>query len=250
MIRVMIADDEPLAREGLRRCLAAQPDVELLGEAHDGPDTVDRVLADRPELLFLDVQMPGFDGFEVVARIRDTHLPLVVFVSAYDRYALRAFDVHAVDYLLKPFPDDRFEEAMVHARRSLTRPDSERTARILALLSDVVPERVPQAYLDRLTVSERNEWRLVRVDEIDWFESAGNYVQLRAGHASHLVRMTLSNLERALDPRRFARIHRTTIVNLDRVRLVRPAIGEGFDVELEGGQIVHMSQRFRGRLLR
>ncbi len=249
MIRAVIVDDEPLSRTGVLKCLASVSDVRVVGEARDGPEAIDLILRQRPDLVFLDVQIPGFDGFEVASRIREDHLPALVFVSAYDRYALRAFDVHAVDYLLKPYSDERFHEALARARRELLLPGPDRLARLLALLSDVAPAGINPAYVERFTVRDRDAWHLVRALDVDWFESAANYVQIRAGDQSHLVRMTMNQLERSLDPQRFARIHRTTIVNLDRIREVRADVGEGYLVILRDGRTLAMSRRYRDRIL-
>ena len=249
MIRVLIADDEPLSRAELNRCLTGSADLEVVGEARDGLETVELVLSERPDLVFLDVQMPGCDGFEVVARVREVHLPQVVFVTAFDRYAVSAFDAHAVDYLLKPFTDERFSTALGRARRLLAKPDPEQLERTLALLRATAPASPREPHLERLSVAEKGGWRLVRTQDVDWFESAGNYVEVHAGAVTHIVRMTMGHLEQVLDPRQFTRIHRTVIVNLDRVSSVRPGPGEGYEVLLTNGQILKMSQRFRGRLL-
>lgn len=248
ILRTLIVDDEPLAREGLRNSLAAVAGFELVGEARDGPEAVAAIVSLRPDLLLLDVQIPGFDGFEVVARIRDQYLPGIVFVSAYDRYALRAFEVHAVDYLLKPYTEERFGEALGRARQHLEQPESDQVKRLLGLIAALVPS-VGVSYVDRFTVREHHGWRLVRVEEVHWFESAGNYVEIHTATGMHLLRMTMSELERTLDPRRFARIHRTTIVQVDQVSEVRPDEGEGFVVHLHSGQTLRMSRRFRDRLL-
>lgn len=248
ILRTLLVDDEPLAREGMRNSLAALAGFELVGEARDGPEAVESILSLRPDLLLLDVQMPGFDGFEVVARIRDQHLPGIIFVSAYDRYALRAFEVHAVDYLLKPYTDERFAESLTRARRHLEQPDSDQASRLLALIAALVPS-VGVSYVDRFTVREHHGWRLVRVDEVQWFESAGNYVEIHTATGMHLLRMTMSELERTLDPRRFARIHRTSMVQVDHVSEIRPGEGEGYIVVLHSGKELPMSRRFRDPLL-
>jgi two-component system LytT family response regulator len=249
MIRALIADDEPLAREHLRLALSGIPDLEICGEARDGPESAEAVLRLRPDLLLLDVQMPGFDGFEVVARTRETHLPAVVFVSAYDRHALRAFDVHAVDYLLKPYADERLFAAIERARASLSGPDPDRVRRLEALLSDFAPGLVPATFIDRFTIRDRDGWRFVRTEDVHGFTSAGNYVELHTADGSHLLRMTMSQLARSLDPRRFRRVHRTAIVNVNEVESVRPSGGEGFTVRLRSGALLRMSRRFRDQLL-
>ncbi len=246
--RVLIVEDEPLARRGLRRSLATMPGFELAGEACDGPEAVGAILGLHPDLVLLDVQIPGFDGFEVLARVRDTHVPGVVFVSAYDHYALRAFDAHAVDYLLKPYTEERFREALDRARARLEHPDPAHLEKLLGMVAALAPLR-GERFVDRFTVRERQGWRLVRVEDIHWFESAGNYVELHTPAAMHLIRMTMAALERTLDPRRFVRIHRTTVVNLDEVLEVLPETGEGYRVVLRSGQALRMSRRFQSRLI-
>jgi len=247
VIRALVVDDEPLAREGVRRALAGESDVLLVGEAVDGPGACEAILHHRPDLLFLDVQIPGFDGFEVVRRVRDLHLPTIVFVSAFDHYALAAFEVHAIDYLLKPFTDERFAEALEHARRRLATSPSVPLAHLLEWLSQRGPES--PRFVDRFTVKDHDAYRLVRAEEIDWIESAGNYAQLWVGDRFYLVRTTLNRLESSLDPRRFARIHRTAILNIDRVREVRPDPTGDFSVVLTDGRTLRLSRRYRERLL-
>jgi len=247
VIRALVVDDEPLAREGVRRGLANASDVLLVDEAVDGPAAVESIVQHRPDLVFLDVQIPGFDGFEVVRRVREIHLPTIVFVSAFDHYALGAFEIHAIDYLLKPFTDERFAEALEHARRRLTVPASVPLAQLFEWLSQ--RESAPTRFVDRFTVKDHDAYRLVRTEEIDWIESAGNYAQLWVGNRSYLVRTTLARLESSLDPRRFARIHRTTILNVDRVREVRPDATGDYSVVLTDGRTLRLSRRYRERLL-
>lgn len=248
-MRTLVVEDEPLARESLHRSLTAIQDVEWVGEARDGPEAVDAILRLLPDLVVLDVQMPGFDGFEVVARVRERHLPALVFVSGYDHYALRAFDVHAVDYLLKPYSEERLRRAIERARAQCDEPHEIRLTRLLAMLADLAPERFPLRCADRFAVRERLGWRIIHAADVQWFESAGNYVQIHTADGTHLLRSTLNDLERSLDPRRFARIHRTIVVSLDRVREVRPEESGGFEVHLAGGQTLRMSRRFRDRIL-
>ena len=256
MIRTLIVDDEPLARDGLRMRLAGQPDVEIVGEAADGPAAVDAIRTLRPDLVYLDVQMPGLDGFQVLERVGDANLPMVVFVTAHDDRALRAFEIHALDYLLKPFPEERFLESLRRARAELAAPEEhpERT-RLLGLLealaaarSDATPGRAT-AWPRRFTVRDRDRIRLVRVDDLEAVEAAGNYVQLVAGGARHLLRQTLAEMEAQLDPARFARIHRSTIVNVDHVREIRPDPHGDADVLLESGATYRLSRAYRQRLL-
>jgi two-component system LytT family response regulator len=257
MIRTLVVDDEPLAREGIRVRLAVERDVEVVGEAADGPAAVEAIRRLLPDLVMLDVQMPGMNGFEVLARVAGDCLPAVVFVTAYDSYALRAFEVHALDYLLKPFTAARLHEAVARARESLER-DGDR-ADLDAMLR-LIEERErsganPPAdrrpgQARRWALRDGERWLMLRADEVDWIEAAANYVRFHARGTAFLLRGTMAALEATLDPRQFARIHRSTIVNLDRVREVRPEWHGDFDVVLTDGQVLRMSRRYRQALLR
>ena len=256
MIRTLVVDDEPLAREGIRVRLAVERDVEVVGEAADGPAAVEAIRRLLPDLVMLDVQMPGMNGFEVLARVAGDCLPAVVFVTAYDSYALRAFEVHALDYLLKPFTAARLHEAVARARESLER-DGDR-ADLDAMLhlieerersGDLPGDRRP-GLARRWALRDGERWLMLRADEVDWIEAAANYVRFHARGTAFLLRGTMAALEATLDPRQFARIHRSTIVNLDRVREVRPEWHGDFDVVLTGGQVLRMSRRYRQALLR
>lgn len=226
-LRVAIVDDEPLARATLRRLLEADREVELAAECSDGVEAVRTLSRTTVELVFLDVQMPGPDGFEVLERLGAARPPLVVFVTAFDRHAIRAFELHAVDYLLKPFDDQRFAEALARAKRQF---ELERAAdlsqRITALISSVRDgaERFPA----RLSVQRDGAIELVDVAEIDWIEAADQYVILHTSSGEHLLREALTSLEKRLDPARFVRVHRSAIVALARVRkLERNGSGTG-----------------------
>jgi len=251
MLRTLIVDDEPLAREGLRVRLTREPDVEIVGEAIDGVAAIDAILALTPDVVFLDVQMPGLGGFDVLERVSETHLPIVIFVTAYDQYALKAFDVHALDYLLKPFSDARFTLAMTRARQALAsdadRDTDHRIAALLAARSAQAPPAKP--YLVRLPVKDRDRYLLLRIDEITWIEAAQNYVQIHAKRGTFLVRGTMADLETQLDPARFARIHRSTLVNLDRVREIKPGWHGDFDVVLDDDTPLKLSRHYRDRVL-
>jgi two-component system LytT family response regulator len=262
MIRTLVVDDEPLAREGVRVRLESERDVELVGEAGDGPAAVEAIRRLLPDLVVLDVQMPGIDGFEVLARVADTCLPAVIFVTAYDRYALRAFEVHALDYLLKPFTAARLHDAMNRVRRELERDgDRDDLAAVVGMIGARERGRAPDAppgsqaprdthYTERWAVKDGERYLMLRADEVDWIEAAANYVRFHARDTSFLLRSTLAAVAGTLDPRRFARIHRSTIVNIDRVREVRPEWHGDFDVLLAGGQLLRMSRRYREALLR
>lgn len=244
MLRVLIADDEPPARRKLARLIESEPDLRLVGEVADGAATVRAVRELRPDLLFLDVQMPAPDGFAVLDALAGEPLPHVVFVTAFDEYAVRAFDVHAVDYLLKPFDPPRFRLALDRVR---ARSGSEEAgARIRQLLADVVPRRPAE----HLLVDEGERSSFVAVSELDRIEAAGNYVYLHRGGRTHLVRTTLAALERRLDPDRFVRVHRSHIVNVERVRELVPWSHGDRRIVMEDGSELMLSRRYRDRLER
>jgi len=252
VIRVVLVDDEPMAREGLRLWLASEPDVEIAGEAGTPRDAIALVLRERPDLLFLDVQMPDADGFSVLEAVSGQHLPEVVFVTAHERHALRAFDVSALDFLLKPVREGRFREALARARRELERGDArEGPARLSALLDRVVgsggvdgPRRI-----ERFAVRARDRFVIVAAADVEWIGAAGNYAELHLAGASHLVRATLNELEAGLDPARFARIHRSSLVRLDCVREVIPATHGDYDLVLASGAVLKLSRRYAGRVM-
>lgn len=223
-IRTLIADDEAVAREGLRDLLQQEPDIDLVAECTDGPEVVAAIQALEPELVFLDVQMPGMNGFEALRAVDAETLPVIIFVTAYDRYALRAFDVHAVDYLLKPFTDRRFQEALDQARTHL---ENEKVAalheQVTELLHQLDAQAPPSAsYLQRIPVKRRRRVSFIDVADIDWMEATDNYVTLHVDDQTHLVRATLREMEEQLDPEQFLRIHRSYIVNVERIREVHP----------------------------
>ncbi len=227
MIRTLIVDDEPLARQGIRLRLEREKDIEIAGEAADGPAAVTLIREQRPDLLFLDVQMPGMSGFEVLGEIADVHVPVVVFVTAHDQYAIRAFDVNAVDYLLKPFTQERFDEALKRARGDLAADEP----------------------LSRLVVRARDVYVILKAEEIEYLEAAANYVDVHARGKTYLIRSTISGLERKLDRSRFARIHRSTIVNVDRVAEIRSDAHGDYEVRMTSGQVLRMTRGYSGKLL-
>lgn len=246
-LRVMIVDDEELARQRIRRLLAREADVEVVGEASDGIQAVESIHSLAPDLVFLDVQMPEVDGFAVLERLRPHGTPAVVFVTAHDDYALRAFDVHAVDYLRKPFDATRFREAFARARRRLAGAEAEERARALDALLDQIRSQPPRSR-ERLMVRSDGRLYFVRVDDIDWVEAAGNYVKLHVGRETHLMRETMAGIEKMLDPSRFLRIHRSAIVNLDRVREMQPWFSGEYTVILRDGTQLRLSRVYRDRL--
>ena len=249
MISVLITDDEPLAREGMRLLLEHETDVKVVGEADDGVTALEQIKALQPDLVFLDVQMPTLDGFEVLRRIEPDHAPTVIFVTAHDQYAVAAFEVGAVDYLLKPFSDDRFQVALQRARQSLNRDDGLLGHRDpLKPLEPLKRNGPAPAYPRWLTVKRARRVRLIKVDEIDWIDSASNYVQLHVQNQTHLIRMTMAELETRLDPQMFVRIHRTTIVNVDRLQEINLLPEGEVAVTLRDGKVLRTSRGFRSRL--
>jgi len=252
VIRVAIVDDEPVARDGLRMWLSQEPDVSVAGEAGTPAEAVALVLRERPDLLFLDVQMPDGDGFDVLEGIGGEHLPEVIFVTAHERHALRAFDLAALDFLLKPVREERFRTALDRARRELARGEArEGPARLSALLDHVRAAREPGGprRIERFAVRLRDRFVIVPASDVVWIGAAANYAELHLAGATHLVRATMAELEAGLDPSVFARIHRGTIVRLDCVREVIPSAHGDFDVRLKDGTVLTLSRRFRSRLL-
>ncbi len=221
-IRALLVDDEALARRRLRSLLRDEPDIEIVGECGDGGSAVQEIEALEPDLVFLDVQMPEADGFDVLDAVGTRTMPVVIFVTAYDGYALRAFEVHALDYLLKPFSRDRFEAALSRARDEVRRRREDGPHERDALAALVRELREAGRRPRRLVVRDGGRVSFLQVDEIDWVESAGNYLRLHAGPETHLVRGTIKGCAERLDPESFLRISRSTIVNLDRIRSVHP----------------------------
>lgn len=245
MITVLVVDDEALAREGLRSFLEHEPDVEVVGEARNGNEAIAAIRQLAPDLVLLDIQMPMGDGFAVVRALGSTHRPVIVFVTAHDEYAIRAFEVHAMDYLLKPVERSRFRQTMDRVRATLRRPDPGVPLRLAALL-DQLESHAGTA--DRLVIKSGGTVSFVDVEEIDWIEAAGNYARIHTGSRRHLIRQTMARLERELDPRTFVRIHRSTIVNLDRVKQIQPYFKGEHVVVLHDGTKLTLSRTYRDRL--
>ena len=240
MLRAFIVDDEPSARDRLRDLLEKQRDVEVAGESADVPGALAAIRELPPDVVFLDVQMPGADGFQLIESVGARAMPAVVFVTAHEEHALRAFDVDAVDYLLKPFDEERFTAALSRVREEL---------QLRALRRGGVPESQRKKPLDRLPLRSAGRVSFLRVDHVEWVDAAHNYVRIHGidGH-THLVRGAISDLETRLDPERFVRIHRSTIVNVDRVRELELTTHGSYVAILEGGQRLAVSRSFRDRL--
>jgi len=244
-VRILIVDDEGVARRRIRRLLAEESDVSIAGECGDGACAVRAIVNDQPDIVFLDVQMPELDGFEVVMSIAPAERPGIVFVTAYDRYALRAFDVHAIDYLLKPFSRERFRTALGRARERQARRG--RDARVDAVLADLHRQR---RYSARVAVRVGDKFVVIRWKDVEWIEAADNYVKLHAGSKEFLLRETLASLEQRLDPERFSRIHRSAIVQIDCVAEIHPATHGDADVVLRSGATLALTRTWRDRVLR
>jgi two-component system LytT family response regulator len=248
-LRVLVADDEAPARRVLARLLGAHRDIRVVAECGDGLDAVDRIRTERPELVFLDVKMPELDGFAVIERVGVAAMPPVVFVTAFDRFATRAFDVHALDYLVKPFSDARFEATLARVRRRLVEIDAPRLADELRALLDARRAAERGSALERILVKLGHRTSIITVCEVDWIEAQGYYVVLHVGGAAHLHRQAIRSLEAELDPHAFVRIDRSAIVNLARVReLQRPGDGRWI-VRLADGTELPVSRRRREQLV-
>ncbi len=254
MIRTLIVDDEPIARAGVRTLLAASPDIQVVGECGTGTEAVAAIRRHRPELVFLDVQMPDLDGFGVLAELAREEMPAIVFVTAYDAYALRAFEVNAIDYLLKPFDRDRFSACLERVRRRLDSTSREQMAqRAYALLTQLASERgaSPGRYLARrILVRERDGVIFVREDDIYWIEVRGNYLRLHLKERSHLVRETMTAMEEQLPSSRFLRVSRSCIINTDRVRRLRKLPDRRYRIELTDGTELDASRRYGSHVAR
>lgn len=246
-IRVLLSDDEALARERLRSLLQEESDLEIVAECGDGNSTIALIKREKPDLVFLDVQMPEVDGFGVVSALQRDHLPLTVFVTAYDRYAMKAFEVHALDYLLKPVGKERLSEALEHARKQLVHPSETMfQRRVLDMLADL---EARQKSPERIVIKSDGEIVCLKPQEIDWAESAGNYVCLHVGAATHILRETITALEARLG-RQFLRVHRSTLVNVDRIKTLRPSLYGDYAILLRDGTKLTLSRGFRETVLR
>jgi len=230
MIRALIVDDEPLAREAIRDLVTADGAFEIAGECSSGEEAVAAIGKLRPDLVFLDVQMPGMSGFGVVEAVGAESMPLTVFATAYDQYALKAFEAQALDYVLKPFDEERFRRVLQRVRRQL--------------------EQLPRTEPDRFAIKAGGHTVFLRREEIRFFEASGNHVKVRTAAASYLLRETIKNLEARLDPDRFVRIHRSTIVNVEHVREIRPWDTGEYIVVMGGGQELTLSRGYRANLPR
>jgi len=244
-IRALIVDDEPLARQRIRLLARAEPDLEIIGECENAADALATLERDSPDLLFLDVQMPQIDGFELLQRLPRERLPLVIFTTAFDKHAVRAFEAHALDYLLKPFQPERFKAAVARAQEHLmTRQESSAARGLLDLLA-TRPGPSPATsgqYLMRLTIKGDDKVSVIKTTDIDSIESAGNYVSVNVGKQGYILRQSLNALEKQLDPEQFLRVSRSTIVNLDRVKELQPMFKGEHIIILQNGKRLAMTR--------
>jgi two-component system, LytTR family, response regulator len=248
-LTLLIADDEPLARENIRVLLGNDPAIGRILEAPDGEAAARLIQSEQPDIVFLDVQMPGLDGFGVVARVGPRAFPPVVFVTAYDQYAVKAFDLHAVDYLLKPFSDERFADALALAKAAAQRVPRDTEDRLERLLRHLEEQRRPaEPFKDRIVIRSSSDIFFLPVDDVCWMEAQGDYIKVHAREKSYLIRETMGRMEESLDPGVFVRVHRSAIVNVRRVKRLSPLAFGDHALWLDTGQEIRVSRTFHSRL--
>jgi two-component system LytT family response regulator len=254
-IRVLIVDDEPLARRGIRRLLERETDFEIAGEAGNGQIAVAKIESEKPDLVFLDIQMPLVDGFSLIEKTGAKNLPEIVFVTAYDEHAIRAFEAGALDYVLKPIDPERFQKTLERVRRRLNSPPQQQDAgiepEIINLLRGLAKNETPlapHAFLERIPIKESGRVFFIGVDEIDWIGACGNYIEIHAGREKHLLRETMEGIEGKLNPNEFLRIRRSTLVRIERIKELHPLFNGEFAVILRDGTELSSSRRYRKNL--
>ena len=264
MIRTLIIDDEPHAREGIRIRLREFPMIQVIGECSSGAEAVDSINSLHPDFLFLDIQMPVMNGFEVLQKIAVSPMPIIIFVTAYDKYALKAFEYHALDYLLKPVNEERFHETVKTVLSEINRRNLEMYASkltsiandYLALFNEVPKnDRKPSAhsekkYLTRFMVKSKESITFVSAGDIDWIESAGDYIYIHSDKKKYLIRETLIEVEKKIDPQKFVRIHRSSIVNIERIKGLHPNLHGDFDLILHNDEKLKLSRTYRDHFQR
>lgn len=252
-IKTLIVDDEPLARRTIRDLLASDPEIEIIGECSNGLETVKFIRRQLPDLLFLDIQMPGMNGFEALAKIEHEQIPAIVFVTAFDSYALKAFEMHALDYLLKPFTDKRFEEAL---RQAKTHAELREINKLSRSLLDLLGEQAGRetisvkrkSFLTKFMIRSSGRVAFIKASDVDWISADDYYIKLHVAGKSHLLRVSLNELEEKLDPKLFLRIHRSTIVNFDRIKELQQSPSGEYIVVLKNGTELKLSRSRRERL--
>jgi len=261
-IRTLIVDDEPLARRWIRKLLADEPDFELIGECGDGPQAIETMRKDLPDLVFLDIQMPGMNGFGVLSALEKEILPAVVFVTAYDQYAIDAFKFHALEYLLKPFSEERFREVLLHIRETLQNKKSQGiSSRLQSLLEEIkqaqsslaqslAGERPPseESGIDRLAIKSGGKISFLKVNEIHWIEAAGDYLEIHHAGGNSMIRGKIGEIEKKLNPRQFMRVHRSTIVNIDQIKELQPLFHGDYQIILHDKAQITLSRNYRDKL--
>ena len=246
MIRTLIIDDVALARQRLKRCLKGDAEIEIVGECDNGEKAVADIRAVAPDLVFLDVQMPALDGFGVLEVLKNERMPAVIFVTAYNEYAIQAFEVNALDYLLKPVDCERLNKAVQRAKSRLARSirDDDLDTRFRAMLEEI---KTGSKYIKRLTIKLTGRTVLLPIDEIDWIETHGNYLKVHAGRESHLIRATMQSLETKLNPEKFVRVHRSVIVNIEKIKEIYPRSNGDQDLVLQNGRQLMLSRNYRDK---
>ena len=244
-IKTLIVDDEKLAREKIKRAIKTETDVEIIGEAICGGDAVEFINEQEPDLVFLDINIPDPNGFGVLQKIKPDKMPIVIFITAFDEYAIKAFEVNALDYLLKPFDKNRLMEALKRVREQLESRNGAVDKRLLDLLSDL---RAEKEYPDRLVLKTQGRVYFVKTSDIDWIEAAGNYVKLHVGQTAHMLRETMTKIEQKLPPEKFLRIHRSRLVNIDRIKELNPLFSGDYLVKLQDNTELTLSRNYHDRL--
>ncbi|MFH1739472.1 MAG: response regulator [bacterium] len=244
--RTLIVDDEPLARRKIRSLLERRSDVIVCGECSNGMEAFACIKEQSPDLVFLDIQMPELDGFNLIDAVGVENMPVVVFVTAFDQYAIEAFEKHALDYVLKPFNEKRLYVSLDRAIASIRGQQRDGIQdKLASILGDC---RLAQRFIERIIIKKTNRECFIKVEEIDWIEAEGNYVDIHAGSETHILRETIKRLETRLDPGKFLRIHRARIVNIDRIKELQPGLNKEHVVIMEDGTRLTMSRRYRDRL--
>ena len=245
-IRVLVVDDEALARERACQLLKADPEIEIIGQCGDGQTAVEKIQKDKPDLVLLDVQMPELDGFAVVEAVGADNMPPVIFVTAHEKFALKAFDVHAIDYLLKPYDRERFETALRRAKDQLARSKSgDLQSKMSALLGEIKTQPKPA---NRLVVKTEGRVLLLKNEDVDWVEAADNYIILHVGADTHMLRETMTSIESRLPAEKFIRVNRSTIVNIDRIKELQPLFHGEYVIILKNGTKLTLSRGYREKL--
>lgn len=245
-IRTIIVDDEPFARKGVRRELERNADIEIIAECANGRDAVSVIKEQKPDLVLLDLQMPEVDGFGVVEAVGVERMPAVIFITAFDQFALKAFEIHALDYILKPFDKERFQNTLQRAKKQIQQTSvDDLSSRLLGVLD---ARKDTEKYLERIVVKNRGKIFFLQTDEIDWIEASDNYVRLHVGKESHLVHGTMSKLESKLNPEKFIRVHRSTIVNVSRIKELYPLFHGEYAIRLQSGKELTSSRSYKQNL--